>query len=594
LIIDHFLFAYYPLLIARSLPPRWHTFIVPTGMRFFTRVALRRFIVYLLGFLLFVFIFLIIVAERFVEPVIKDRLHTLIVQGSDGLYTYKLGNLDASFLGGSVEIEDLQIDVDSARYAQLVAAKDIPSLTMQLDLKKGHIKGIAVFSLLFSKKVMVHEILSEDANVQLTRHKRERRERQGPRQKLWKAIQPAIKLIDIDHIELDGIKLLYKHADTSESMQLQFDTCYARFDDIRIDSLAAADVSRIGFTKEVSMRFRDLNFRTPDSIYKMRADEISFSSKDKSLEMTEFKLQPTLAKKEDFYRVVGERRSMNTISFQKARLTNFQLDRFIHSDIVSADSLLVESPDLSMYTDKTQPMLLESKMGKYPHQNLLRVNSIVQIKGMAIRNGNLSYTEKGEKTQKEGTLTLNDFDVSVSNITNDSMMIVGSPRMTANMKGRILGQSPMNVDFVFYLDSTNGRFDANGNIGSASAGQLNQLAEPLANIRFQSFNLQSLAFRLAGDDYGARGSVFMRYSNLFLVVQKKADETGAVSTNKFLTKIVNKYTLRDSNPGPDGIERKADPVIRARLTTQSFFGLIWQTIFTGMQNVMMNTGRIET
>src|SRR5438874_13777265 len=99
--------------------------------------------------LLALFIVLLIFVNRFIEPILKDRIHTLIVQGSDSLYTYKLGKLKANFFGGNVEIRDLQIDIDSARYEQLRKANALPSLTMQLSLQRGHIKGLGIFDLLF-------------------------------------------------------------------------------------------------------------------------------------------------------------------------------------------------------------------------------------------------------------------------------------------------------------------------------------------------------------------------------------------------------------------------------------------------------------
>ena len=57
---------------------------------------------------------------------------------------------------------------------------------------------------------------------------------------LWKAIQSNIKSISIDKINLDGVKLLYRNADTSESVKLQFDRCEALFKNVRIDSAATA------------------------------------------------------------------------------------------------------------------------------------------------------------------------------------------------------------------------------------------------------------------------------------------------------------------------------------------------------------------
>jgi hypothetical protein len=165
------------------------------------------------------FIILLIFVDRFVEPILKDRIHTLIVQGSDSLYTYHLGNLKANFFGGNVEIQDLEINVDSIRYNKLRSINALPSLTMQVNLQRGRIKGLGIFSLLFLKKINVQEIMSADANIRLSRHIRPRHVEEATLP-LWEAIQPKIKSIYVDRIRLEGIKLLYKNADTSESVKL--------------------------------------------------------------------------------------------------------------------------------------------------------------------------------------------------------------------------------------------------------------------------------------------------------------------------------------------------------------------------------------
>jgi hypothetical protein len=188
---------------------------------------------------------------------------------------------------------------------------------------------------------------------------------------------------------------------------------------------------------------------------------------------------------------------------------------------------------------------------------------------------------------------LKNLNIQVSNLTNDPALIQQNSRCMVRIQCGILGNSPLDAQFTFYLDSTNGRFDAQGTIQGVNAAQINAIAEPLGNTKFQSFNMQYLKFDLTGDDYMARGKVNMRYSNLFLLLQKRDEETGNMSTKKFMTKLINKYTLHDNNPGPDGRERIADPIVRSRISTQSLFGLVWKTIFTGMQQVMVKTGRYE-
>lgn len=554
--------------------------------------GIRHIFLFVFFLILFVVLVLAIAGERLVEPVIRNRLHTLIIKGSDSLYQYTLGGLDASFFGGNVEVENLQITMDTGRFQQLAASNSLPSLTMELTMGKGHIKGIGLFSLFFNKQINITEILSRDAQIRFLRHAAEDTgaDKTPP---LWKAIRPAIRGIEIDKINLEGVKLLYRYADTSQSLKLQFDTCHAQFRGIRIDSAASMDASRIGFAREVNIRFRDLKFRTADSSLKMKAEEISYSSKDGLLQVSDFKIQPTLKEKEAFYRAVGVQKSMQVITFDKMTFTRFQLDRFFHKNVIMADSVLVQKPVFAIYMDKTYPAPYQNKIGQYPHQKLLNASAAINIKGVALQKANLTYIEKAKKTGAEGKFTLTDLDIAISNVTNDPAAIRKNGKCIATLKGGILGNSPFAARFVFHLDSADGRFDADGEIRDVKASQLNALSQPLANIKIQSFDLHRLTFAIAADDYTARGRITMRYNNLFLVFQKQDEETGVLTTKKLLTRVINRFTIHQSNPGEDGRERVAANAVRARLSFQGFSGLLWKTIFAGMQTIMIKNGRYE-
>jgi hypothetical protein len=82
----------------------------------------------------------------------------------------------------------------------------------------------------------------------------------------------------------------------------------------------------------------------------------------------------------------------------------------------------------------------------------------------------------------------------------------------------------------------------------------------------------------------------MTYDNLFVVLRKKVEETGNIKTKKFLTKILNKFTLYPANPAAGGAERIATNANQVRLTSQGFFGVVWKAIFAGMQNIMVKSG----
>ena len=130
----------------------------------------RRVVIYLASGLLALFFVLLIFVDRFVEPILRDRIHTLIITGSDSLYNYSLGRLKANFFGGNVEVKNLQVNIDSSRYQLLRSQNRLPALTMQLNLEEGHIKGISLIDLLFRKRINIEELRSKKADIKLSRH----------------------------------------------------------------------------------------------------------------------------------------------------------------------------------------------------------------------------------------------------------------------------------------------------------------------------------------------------------------------------------------------------------------------------------------
>jgi hypothetical protein len=547
------------------------------------RIGIIGAVLLLLGLsMLFVF------AHFYVEPVLRKRLHTLIIDGSDSLYTYQLSALNTNFFGGNIELSNLEIRIDSNRYRFLESQKALPPMVMQVNVGKASVKGIGIFSLLFSKKILIEEITSEDADVRLLRNiRKEDTSMTATKNKLplWKTLQPTIKDIKVDKIKLNGIKLLYRNTEAIDAANLQFDRCDAVFENIHIDSAANADTSRIGYVENFSLKFHNLKFRTPDSTYNLKAEWITYNSASRLLQIDSFKLQPTLEKEE---RVDSLRKSWYTITFDQVNFIGLRLDRYLHLNRAEADSVILQRPKLEVYQDKKAFRSYRSKIGHYPHQELINANAIIGIKKLIARNMEIDVIETHAETGAEGIIALRDLNVTVRNIVNDPVLIRQNPVMTATAAGKIIG-SPIQADFRFYLDSLEGRFDVQGRLQNITAKQINPISLTLANIEVPSANIEALYFSVRGKDYGADAEVRMRYSNLSIVFLKRDKETGDLSTRGFLTKLLNKYAIYTSNP-VSGTERTAQNIKTARLTTQSFFGVIWQAVFAGMQNIILKTG----
>jgi hypothetical protein len=208
---------------------------------------------------------------------------------------------------------------------------------------------------------------------------------------------------------------------------------------------------------------------------------------------------------------------------------------------------------------------------------------------VSFSGADISFTEKNGSTGKEGKVHVKNARLLAQNVTNDSLLIRENNKANATLEGMLMG-SPASLDFAFFLGDSNGRFDVAGRISDLTHTQLNPITMALGQVQLNALHVKQLDFKISGQNMNATGSVRMLYNNLSLTFLDINAETGEMEVKKFITKLLNKLALYNSNPGPDGIERTSENRQVLRLTTQSFFGLIWRTVLSGMQNIMMKPG----
>lgn len=548
------------------------------------RWSRKTFLLLAAAVLVGVILVLFTVAGSVLEPVLKKRLHALIVDDADSLYRYSLGSLHADLFGANVTVQNLKIWVDSSRYRELRRQNALPPLTIGLDLKKGQVKGISLLALLIGKKLKIRKVASQEGQVTLARHYTRRGSDAAVKQPFWKAVRPSMQGLTIDELRLDNMQLAYRDMG-AEEVQLQFRRCDAVLQDIRIDSALLADTTRLGYLGRLSLHLHDLAFLSADSVYKLNVNAVQYSSANRQLTLDGLHLRPSNSY-DQLLRLDTVGKTYFTLQTEKIRLQNMRLEQFINANAIRAEKLIVQQPVVAVYFDRTAPKDVRSKVGNYPHQLLEKAPMDIAVKQLQVANMQLTYTEKSDRTGKEGKVYLEDLNLVAQNLTNDSTAKKTNAVTTLTANGKIMG-SPISARFTFYPGSANGRFDAAGTVGNLAASQLSPLAESLAGLRIPSLAINEVNFSMQGNDSSSRGTVRMRYSNLVVEVLKANRQTGDVETNRFFSKLLNRYLTHPANPGANGTERVAQTTMVNRLLWYSFFGLVWKTIFFGMQDIML-------
>lgn len=550
----------------------------------------------LIGF--FVFLLLLAIAfqvfiDRWLEPVIKKRLATLIVSGSDSLYAFQLDKINVNFWASSVEVTNLHINVDSLHYAQREKAGNLPALTSEINLSKGSINDIMLLQLVFKKKITIGTILSKNADITLSRHFRKSdKEIDTVNQPLWKLLQPDIQSIFIDRILLNDINLNYSNADSAKAFHLKFEHCSATVDNTKVDSAAAADTSRILFTKDISILFDNIKLQTPDALYGIEAKQLRYSSEKKLLAADDFKLHPVLGQ-QAFYNKIGYDKDRYALDFPKLELINFQFPQWINRNTLSADTIEMTKPRINIYKDRTAKPDMRSKYGKYPHQLLQKTPFAIHVKQVKIIDGTVTYTEKNEKTAMEGKLIFQNLNGKITNVTNDDEWINANPKCITDLHGIFMDRSPIHSVFTFYLDDVkNGSFEVSADMEKVNAAELNPITVPLAQASVKSFDIKELHYYIRGTERTGIGNLLMTYNNLEVELKKVNDDNGKIKDKKLVSFLVNKLVVYPDNP-LNGKERKAINIRTDRIPNKSFFNLIWKTLFASVKDIAIRIDSLK-
>jgi hypothetical protein len=542
-----------------------------------------------LGFIIFLVVLILAVQlflNRYLVSIVHKRLESLIIKGSDSLYRFKEGKLSVNFLAGKVEVENLQIRVDSTQYKLLERAKALPVLTFELDIPRVVVEGIDILPLLVSSRFKINDIITSDANVQLSRHFRNTGEQTAQSEPLWKSIRNDIKQIVIKKLLLDSVKISYTNADSARAFRWQFDNCSASLENIRVDSIGQTDSNRIMFTKNVGIIFNDVRLRTVDSLYRITAGKVFYTSEKRQLNVQQFAIEPSM-NREEFYTKLGKQKDMLTLRIAKLDFDNFKLQRFISNNELVADIANIQHPEVSDYFDRTMPEIPENKLGRYPPQLLLNASISIRIKKINVEDGQFIYTELDNKNLGEGKIVMSNINGTINNVTNNPSDIKINPECIADLSAKAQSSS-IHAKFDFHLNGNDGGFSIAGSIKNADGSELNSVTIPLAKTRIESLRMHEMEFTIEGNEQMATGNMRMLYNDLRVQLNKEDPVTGTLKKSKLITKLLTKLTLRSDNPLGREPEKIAKDVKYIRDPHKSFFAIVWRTMFACMQVIAMN------
>ena len=340
----------------------------------------------------------------------------------------------------------------------------------------------------------------------------------------------------------------------------------------------------IGYTYgDVSINLSDIILNPESGLYDMRLGSLSWTKKDTTAVLTDFKMIPKYNKKEfakhqDFQ---GERMD---VKVGRVKVESVGIRQLLAGQPLHISSVRIDSVDADFYRDKNVPVDL-NRFPLFYNESFLKIGIPLRIDTVMVTNSKILYNELAEGKTMVGEITLNDFNVSTYGISNYVVDSTVKNEMKVFVKAKIMNEGPLNVEVDLPLQGDLRTFRCKGSLGTMKLFPVNGMLEPALSMIFKGGTLTRMTFDFTGTDNVSKGWMEFLYKDLDVVVLGK--ESG--KEKGFVSWMANAVTL--SNNPVNGKDIKAVEIGFERDKNKGIIGYIWRTIQSGLVRTILPTNK---
>ncbi len=513
------------------------------------------------------------------DAIIRSKIEKAIQEKSNGLYTINYDSTDMNELQGNLSFYNMHLAYDSAKYLAAEKKGIAPPLLFTIDIPEISVSGVSTSRAMSNNEIVGQKLIIKNPVIDLFyTYQGKDAGTNMPTDEVYKEILGGLKLVQVDTIVLSEATIRTMNKKTGKILT-EGRNINITLLDVKIDSAAFEDKSRMMFSKSVSINVGNIKWASSDKLYNFNIGNISLNSVTNTMNVARFDMKAVLG--EDAYvKAIPFQDDRFDLSFSNINLTGIDPKKLLDENL-EAETMTLSS-SLKIYRDLGRPRDKKNRVGKYPHEVLDDVPIGFAIKKIIINDSYIEYKERSHITRESGKVRLHHVNGVLSNFTNNKK--AAGQEMTATINCRFLDKTAFSTNWKFYLFHPQGRFDLTGKMGPIDGTSLNELAEPMGPAHIREGKLNALDFTLHGDDHNTNASVKLLYENLKVDVLEK-DKDGGKSDKKFLTSLLANVIIKNSNPKKNEAARVAN-VSMARNTNRSIFYMCWKTLFKGIRETV--------
>ena len=315
---------------------------------------------------------------------------------------------------------------------------------------------------------------------------------------------------------------------------------------------------------------------TKDKSYKVKVGTFELDKARKTIKVNKASITPTLSEAA-FVKSLKVQNDIYNVSFKNIQFSGADLTALFEKKSIIANELVLE-PVIKIFNDRTVMPGTESKMGKYPYQSMMKIPTKFFIKNIKVKNGYISYRERGAISKNIGDVFFSNVNGSIVNVTNIDSCIKQKQMMEVKVQAKFLNMAVLNSQWKMPINAIDGAFVMTGKLAAFNGTNINPIIEPLGMGSIKSGNMISFTFDIKANDKKAEGDVVLLYDNLKIKLLKNSEQG---IKNKSLNSFIANILIKNQNPSNGNL--RTGKIEFNRVMTTSFFNIVWKSLFDGFK-----------
>lgn len=527
-----------------------------------------------------------VVGIYFLKPMVGDKISRKVYERSDRLYQLNFQDLTYNPFSGKGKISGISIKADSARRRQLVPSDDVTDVTLDGTIPEISLQGAELFTYLRNKKLFISAITLTKPDLTFIQYPSSGPKKSEEKKTLYEVLQKQFEEVEIEKISVEEAKI--KHIDQTAKQPItnQIHQLSWGISNILITADSHLDSSRVFYAKNIEVDLDSLTLPGKDQLSTVHVGKLHLSTKDQILSVENLGTIPAYPRQEYVRRSGGGSYTKAVLS--QLNVTGLDLSQFETEQKVKIRQIELEGGRVDAFEVRNRDSKMSGAKKPFPHEQFQKIPINLTIDSVIARKMDIYYDELNPKTEQIGGVNFRNIQGVVTNLTTDSLRLLTSPTAKAHFQAMFMGANSLNTHFSFNMAARDGRFTCEAELGPTNLVTMNPTFKPLALLEIESGRVTHLNFKFSGNNVQTKGSGIVRYEDLKLKLLKKDEEKKRFRIRDLFTFAANKILTYESNPMPKK-EVRVGEIEYKRVPGESFFGILWRSIRSGLADSVLKT-----